>query len=175
MILFLYICNGLSTIVTHYMTKLTGTLNSFFILFWSLTYTLLILFSPISIHTAHIIVLSIPIHIHSHFSISSYYLWYFIHHTSDLLYLVLDSFRPLSLIFISIFISDFVLHFYWYSICSITLYVDTTIYSPISILDFAFRLFDIFILYDCMSPHFLESASISVCLFASYIHTFYWV
>ena len=57
-----------------------------------------------------------------------------------LLYLVPDPFRFLSFIFISIFVSDFVPHFHQYSVCLITPYVDTTIYSSVLIIDLAFRL-----------------------------------
>ena len=57
-----------------------------------------------------------------------------------LLYLVLDPFRFLSFIFVSIFVSNFILHFHQYSVCLIMPYIDTTIYSPILIIDSAFRL-----------------------------------
>ena len=77
---------------------------------------------------------------HTFLFLVTVHLSYFNYYILDLLYLVPDPSRLLSLIFIPIFISDFILHFYWYSIYSINLYVDTTIYSSVLILDSVFRL-----------------------------------
>ena len=64
---------------------------------------------------------------------------HFIHYILHLVYLISDPSRPLYLLFISIFMSDFILHFHQYSICSIMLYIDSTIYSILTI-DSAFGL-----------------------------------
>ena len=112
-------------ILSHHVTEQGETLNSFFILFQSLIHTHPHYSISVSICISSFILLSILIHTYLHFSISSYHLSFlilfiiphFIHYSLDLLYLVLDLSRFLYLIFISIFISDFVLQFHWYFVC----------------------------------------------------------
>ena len=79
-----------------------------------------------------------------HFSISSYCLSFFISSIMSYIYYIwfqiLSDPYLLSLIFVPVFISDFILHFHWYSVCLITLYIDNTIYSSILMLDSIFGL-----------------------------------
>ena len=124
--------------IMHHMIKPRGTLSSLF--YFEV--------SPESIYTIQFLHLfcTSSFFFYPHSSALFYFqlpfiFSYFIHHISDLLYLAPNPFRLLSLIFVSIFISDFILHFHRYFICSIMSYIDITICSHILTLDSAFRLF----------------------------------